>query len=143
MNFLIINGPNINMLGIRETDVYGKKSYKDLIQYIENYCFEKEIELDFFQTNHEGKIIDYLQENYLKCDGIIINPGALTHYSYAIRDCLITINKPTIEVHLSNINEREDFRKISVIKDVVNDTIIGLGFEGYTEAINQLMKVIK
>ncbi|MDA3932210.1 MAG: type II 3-dehydroquinate dehydratase [Tenericutes bacterium] len=142
MNILIINGPNINMLGKRETAIYGDKSYKDLIQYIKSETKDKKIKLSFFQTNHEGKIIDYLQKKYKKIDGIVINPGALTHYSYAIRDCLMSIHKPTIEVHLSNINDREDFRKISVIKDIVNDTIIGEGFAGYTKAINKLTKVI-
>ncbi|MFP4478224.1 MAG: type II 3-dehydroquinate dehydratase [bacterium] len=143
MNILVINGPNLNMLGIRESDVYGQKTYKDLIQYIKNQTKDKEVKVKFYQSNHEGKLIDYLQKHYLKIDGIVINPGALTHYSFALRDCLLSIQKPTIEVHLSNINEREDFRKISVIKDVVHKTIIGLGFEGYLQAINQLMKVIK
>jgi len=143
MNILIINGPNLNMLGHREIDIYGNKSYKDLIDHIKKSTINKHVKLKFYQTNHEGKIIDYLQKHYHKYDGLIINPGALTHYSYVLRDCLISINKPTIEVHLSNINEREDFRRISVIKDIVNDSIIGLGFESYTKAIDQLMEMIK
>ncbi|QWB99964.1 type II 3-dehydroquinate dehydratase [Mycoplasmatota bacterium] len=143
MNILVINGPNINMLGIRETDIYGKKTYKDLLNYIKNSVKEKKIKVRFFQSNHEGEIIDFLQKKYIKFDGIIINPGALTHYSYAIRDCLLAIQKPTIEVHLSDINHREDFRKKSVISDIVLETITGIGFKGYTDAINLLTKVIK
>jgi 3-dehydroquinate dehydratase-2 len=141
MNILIVNGPNLNMLGIREPDVYGKKTYKDLVTTIKAYARNQGCFVKIYQSNHEGKIIDYIQKKYLKFDGIIINPGAFTHYSYAIRDCLSAIDLPKIEVHLSNILEREDFRKISVIKDVVNQTVMGKGFDGYIEAMDIVMKL--
>lgn len=140
MNILIVNGPNLNLLGTREPDIYGKKTYKDLTNEIKHYCRSEGCFVKIYQSNHEGRIIDFLQKKHHKYQGIIINPGALTHYSYAIRDCLSAINLPKIEVHLSKINEREDFRKISVIKDIVNKSIIGKGFDSYLEAIDELLK---
>jgi 3-dehydroquinate dehydratase-2 len=141
MNILIVNGPNLNMLGIREPEVYGKKTYKDLVTTIKAYARNQGFFVKLYQSNHEGKIIDYIQKKYHKFDGIIINPGAFTHYSYAIRDCLSAIDLPKIEVHLSNILEREDFRKISVIKDVVDQTVMGKGFDGYIEAMDIVIKL--
>jgi len=140
MTILIINGPNLNLLGQREPSVYGYKSYRNLIQETKAYAKKKGVKLKFYQSNHEGNIIDYLQKKQATANGIIINPGALTHYSYAIRDCLSAIDLPKVEVHLSNINTREAFRKKSVIRDVVNKTIMGKGFQGYCEAIDYFIE---
>lgn len=140
MNILIINGPNLNFLGIREKDIYGLNSYKDLELYLNNIANNLHINLEIYQTNHEGAIIDKLQEAYYKkVDGIIINAGAYTHYSYAIRDAIKSINIKTVEVHLSDITKREEFRKTSVIKDVCIRSFFGKGFESYKEAIMYLV----
>lgn len=118
MNILIINGPNLNFLGIREPNIYNSSTYDDLKAYLNQYATKNNINLEIFQSNYEGAIIDELQKAYFeKVDGIVINPGAFTHYSYAILDAIKSINIPTIEVHLTNINEREEFRKVSVIRD--------------------------
>jgi 3-dehydroquinate dehydratase II len=139
MKIKVINGPNLNLLGIREKQVYGDKTYKDLVEMIEQYCFVQNIEVSIIQSNHEGTIIDEIQQSYFDhYDAIIINPGAYTHYSYAIRDALSSIDVMKIEVHLSNIYEREDFRKVNVIKDVVNHSVFGHGFNSYIEAIQYL-----
>lgn len=140
MNILIINGPNINMLGQRKADVYGHHTYKDLKKQVTMYAANQRIYVKIYQSNHEGKIIDYIQKVYKKYDGMIINPGALTHYSYALRDCLEIVDVPIIEVHISDINKRESFRKISVIEDVVKDRVIGKGMNSYLEAIDLLLK---
>ncbi len=141
MKILIINGPNLNFLGIREPSVYGSKTYDDLTNFLNQEGAKRNINLDIRQTNHEGLIIDYIQEAYFnKYDGIIINPGGYTHYSVAIRDALSSVMIPTIEVHLSNILEREDFRKISLIKDVCVKSIYGKGFDGYLEALEYFYK---
>ena len=137
MKLLIINGPNLNLIGKRETDVYGDESLDQIINWISKKTEYLEIDLIWFQSNSEGKIIDKLHwamRNDIK--GVIINPGAYTHYSYAIRDAISSIEIPVIEVHLSNINERESFRRISVIKEVCKDQIKGLGKKGYLQAIN-------
>lgn len=139
MNILVINGPNLNLLGIREPDIYGKGTYRDLTREIKAFCRSESCFVKIYQSNHEGKIIDYLQKKHHKYEGIIINPGAFTHYSYAIRDCLSAIDLPIIEVHLSNIKDREAFRQISVIKDIVDKSIIGKGFNGYIEAVKELL----
>ncbi len=141
MNILIINGPNLNLIGQREIEIYGHQSYKVLYRYIQKYASVNHIHVKMIQSNHEGKIIDYIQKKQNKYDGLIINPGALTHYSYALRDCLNAFSLKKIEVHLSNIYERENFRKVSVITDVVDKTIVGKGFDGYIEAIDYLMGV--
>lgn len=136
MKLLVINGPNINMIGIREKEIYGTKSYKDLVEFIKNISKELGFKTKIYQSNSEGRIIDAIQRAYRKkVDGIIINCGAYTHYSYAIRDAIKAVNIKTIEVHLSDINNREDFRKVSVIKDVCVASFIGKGFESYKEAI--------
>ena len=137
MKLLIINGPNLNLIGKRETDVYGDESLDQIINWISKKTEYLEIDLIWFQSNSEGKIIDKLHwamRNDIK--GVIINPGAYTHYSYAIRDAISSIEIPVIEVHLSNINERESFRRISVIKEVCKEQIKGLGKKGYLQAIN-------
>ncbi len=139
MRIAVVNGPNLNFLGIREPQVYGHETYEDLIFMLRDYAMEKKIQFDFYQSNSEGSLIDYLQQCYhKKFDGIVINPGAYTHYSYAIRDCIASLSIPTVEVHLSNIHEREGFRSISVVEDVCVKQICGKGFRGYIEAIDFL-----
>ena len=138
MHILIVNGPNLNLLGVREVGVYGSSSYHDLVHTIQNYANLHQINVTFFQSNHEGAILDFLHENYTKADALIINPGAFTHYSYAIYDCLKAINLPAIEVHLSKIDEREPFRAHSVIQSACLKQISGLGFQSYLEAIDYL-----
>ena len=140
MNILVINGPNLNMLGIRDKNIYGDKSYSYLVKMIKDYAKKNKIKVKCVQSNYEGKIIDYIHKSLFKFDGIIINAGAYTHYSYAIKDALNCVNIPKVEVHISNIYEREDFRKVSVIKDECIASIIGKGFNGYLEAIDLLRK---
>lgn len=140
MNVLIINGPNLNMLGIREPGIYGNENYESLVNLITNYCNEKNIECDCFQSNHEGAIIDKIQEGYGKVDGIVINAGAYTHYSYAIFDAMNSVKIPSVEVHISDIHQRESFRHISVIQPACFKQICGHGFNGYLEAIDSLIK---
>lgn len=140
MKILVINGPNLNMLGIREKDIYGSQTYEDLCNYISEEADKLNVEVKLFQSNHEGAIIDEIQNAYRKFDGIIINPGAYTHYSYAIADAIRSVNIKTIEVHISNIHEREEFRRISVIEDACIKQIAGYGFEGYVMALKELIK---
>lgn len=138
MKIVIINGPNLNMLGIREPDIYGTLTLDEVNRSLEESAGSKGIELDFFQSNHEGALVDRIQECYGQADGIIINPGAYTHYSIAIRDAISAVGIPTVEVHLSNINMREDFRKISVIEGVCVKQIYGKGVLSYIEALEYL-----
>ena len=138
MKILVINGPNLNMLGIREPDIYGRQTYNDLVEMIKKYCDENSIEAEFFQSNHEGAIIDRIQEAYGNTDGIVINPAAYTHTSIAILDALKTVAIPTVEVHISDISSREEFRRHSYISQACIKTIKGLGFDGYIEAIKEL-----
>ena len=140
MRILIINGPNINMLGIREKNIYGSKNYKDLIKYIKEYTKEKDIEIEIYQSNSEGQIINKIQEAYNLYDGIVINPAAYTHTSIAILDALKAVNIPTVEVHLTDVDKRENFRKISYVSYFAKKTIKGKGFDGYIEAIDFLKK---
>lgn len=141
---LIINGPNINMLGIREKEIYGSNTYQDLLNLISDYAKNKNIEVEFFQSNHEGALVDKIQEAYFKkIDGIVINPAAYTHTSIAILDALKATKIPTIEVHISNVAEREEFRKISYIRPYCVKSIIGEGFNGYLHAIDELLKILK
>ncbi|MBU1144472.1 MAG: 3-dehydroquinate dehydratase [Firmicutes bacterium] len=140
MNFLIINGPNLNFLGVRETDLYGKQSYNDLVNFILDYGQLHKHHIEIYQSNHEGEIIDLIQENYVRFDGLIINPGAYTHYSFAIYDCIKSVPLKTIEVHLTDIYSREPFRKISVIKDACIAQVSGKGFNSYIEAIDIFTK---
>ena len=140
MKFLIINGPNLNLLGLREPEIYGKQDFAALCDFIENSCKENGIECELFQSNHEGVIVDKIQEAYKKFDGIVINPAAYTHTSVAILDALKAVAIPTVEVHLSDINSREDFRKHSYVSLYALKTIAGHGFEGYKIAISYLKK---
>ncbi|MFR2716571.1 MAG: type II 3-dehydroquinate dehydratase [Anaerococcus obesiensis] len=138
MRILIINGPNINMLGIREKNIYGSKNYKDLIKYIKEYTKEKDIEIEIYQSNSEGHLLIKIHEAYNLYDGIVINPAAYTHTSIAILDALKAVNIPTVEVHLTDVDKREDFRKISYVSYFAKKTIKGKGFDGYIEAIDFL-----
>ena len=144
MNILIVNGPNLNLLGVREPTIYGSETLNDIKIWIDNLDFAKAHTISWYQSNHEGKIIDRLHEAMTdNTECIIINPGAFTHYSYAIRDAIASIGIPVAEVHLSDINSREKFRRKSVIKDVCITQISGLGKKGYADAINTLIKLIK
>lgn len=138
MKLLIVNGPNLNMLGIRQPEVYGHKTYTDLV----SYCLEEGkklgLEIKCFQSNHEGAIIDEIQNAYKVFDGIVINAGAYTHYSIAIMDALKSVDIPTVEVHLSDIYQREEYRHVSYIKEASIKSIVGLGFEGYKLALETL-----
>ncbi len=140
MKILVINGPNINFLGIREKGVYGAQDYNDLLGMIGKKGQETDSEIEVFQSNHEGAIIDRIQDAYFdKTEGLIINPGAYTHYSYAIRDALASIDMPKVEVHISNIMEREEFRRTSVTEPACNKQIYGHGLDGYLMAIDYLV----
>ncbi len=138
MKILVINGPNINMLGIREPDIYGSNTYQDLCAMILDHCQKKSVDADLFQSNHEGDIVDEIQEAYSEYDGIVINPAAYTHTSVAILDALKSVGIPTVEVHISDVSKREDFRQISYVRYYCEKTICGHGFEGYLEAIDYL-----
>ncbi|MBE6626983.1 MAG: type II 3-dehydroquinate dehydratase [Ruminococcaceae bacterium] len=142
MKFLIINGPNLNMLGIREPDIYGAQTFEALLDFIGKACDEAGVEYETFQSNHEGAIVDKIQEAYGKVDGIVINPAAYTHTSVAILDALKTVAIPTYEVHISDISTRETFRQHSFVSYVAVETIAGLGFEGYRQAILKLKKYL-
>ena len=135
MKILIINGPNLNMLGKRDGSVYGTKNYADLVDMIEKEAEKLLIDVLFFQSNHEGELIDFIQNNSNDSDGIIINPGALTHYSIALRDALSDSKLKIVEVHISNIHAREQFRHISVIAPISEGQIAGLGFNGFLYAL--------
>ena len=140
MKILVINGPNLNFLGIREKGIYGTMNYQGLVDMIEKKGKETGNDITVFQSNHEGAIIDRIQEAYFDgTQGIVINPGAFTHYSYAIRDALASIEVPKVEIHISDITKREDFRKISVTKEVCQEQIYGHGVNGYLEAIDFLI----
>ncbi|NLF80083.1 MAG: type II 3-dehydroquinate dehydratase [Clostridia bacterium] len=142
MKVLIINGPNLNFLGIREPEIYGRQTYADLLAYINDYCAGQDIEAQFFQSNHEGAIIDAIQDAYGKMDGMIINPGAYSHTSIAILDALKAVGLPTVEVHLSDIAGREPFRRHSYISQACLSTISGLHFKGYVEALRLLQDTV-
>ncbi|MDP6754753.1 MAG: type II 3-dehydroquinate dehydratase [Candidatus Marinimicrobia bacterium] len=139
MKILIINGPNLNLLGIREPDIYGSESLSDIENWLNDQPESDGHSITWFQSNHEGELIDFIHGAMGNVGGIVINPGAFTHYSYAIRDAISAINVPTVEVHLSDINTREDFREISVIKNVCLDQISGLGKIGYLKGIQRLI----
>jgi len=143
MKFLIINGPNLNMLGIREPQVYGSQNYAALTQLVFDTCRENDIECEIFQSNHEGAIVDKIQEAYGKMDGIIINPAAYTHTSIAILDALKAVALPAVEVHISDVSKRESFRQISYAGMACVKTFMGLGLDGYKEAILYLKEYIE
>ena len=139
MNILVINGPNLNMLGIREPSLYGAGTYDDLCGQIRDYCAAKNIGVEFYQSNHEGALVDRIQGAYFEGkDGIVINPGAYTHTSIALLDAVKSVSIPTVEVHISKVEQREDFRQISYIRSACIGTVTGKGFAGYLEAIDML-----
>jgi 3-dehydroquinate dehydratase-2 len=139
MKILVINGPNLNLLGIREPEIYGSETLEDMGNWLDEQPDADTHDIIWFQSNHEGDLIDQIQSTISLFDGIIINPGALTHYSFAIRDAIASVNTPTVEVHLSDINSREEFRKVSVIKDECISQISGLGKHVYIEAVKTLV----
>ena len=138
MKFLVINGPNLNMLGLREPSIYGERSYKALVELIETVCRDEEIQVEVFQSNHEGAIVDKIQAAYGVFDGIVINPAAYTHTSVAILDALKAVSIPAVEVHISDVSTRESFRQISYAGMACVKTYMGHGFEGYAMAIRYL-----
>lgn len=143
MKIVIINGPNLNMLGIREPDRYGSESYEQLLTKIENHCENRGVEPLFYQSNHEGDLVDRIQQAYFeKADGIVINPGAYTHTSIALLDAVKSVNIPTAEVHISDVARREGFRQISYVREACCFTVMGHGTQGYIEAINFLAEKI-
>ena len=139
MKILVINGPNLNMLGIREPDIYGRGTYADLCRQITDWAQELGLEIELFQSNHEGVIVDKIQEAYGVFDGILINPAAYTHTSVAILDALKAVSIPTVEVHLSDISQRESFRQFSYVSMAAVKTVCGKGFAGYVEALEYLL----
>ena len=141
MKIRVINGPNINMLGIREPDIYGRTTYEDLVNMIKDHAARLGIDVEVMQSNHEGDLVDMLQDSYKKVDGIVINPGAYTHTSVAILDALKAVSIPAVEVHISKVDEREDFRQISYIRKACVKTITGHGVMGYIEAIDHLISL--
>ncbi len=143
MDILVINGPNLNMLGIREPDIYGKETYTSLIEKIEAYAEKQNVNVNCYQSNHEGALVDIIQFAYGVYDGIVINPGAYTHTSIAILDALKAVGIPAVEVHISDVDAREDFRKISYVRQACFETISGKGTDGYLLAIDSLIKKMK
>lgn len=141
MKLLFLNGPNLNMLGIREPDIYGKQTYASLEQYIRDFCGELGAGCEIYQSNHEGALVDAIQAAYRKFDGIVINPGAYTHTSVALLDAVKAVGIPTVEVHISDVGKREDFRQVSYIRQACCKTIAGYGFEGYKMAAEHLISL--
>ena len=141
MKIYVLNGPNLNMLGIREPGHYGTTTYHDLIKRIEDYCQEKRVQVICRQSNHEGDLVDWIQEAYFEgADGIVINPGAYTHTSIALLDAVNAVKLPTVEIHISKVEEREDFRQVSFIRAACFQTITGHGVDGYFEAIDAVIE---
>ena len=144
MKILIINGPNLNMLGIREPSHYGRETYSELCARLEAHAKARKIELEIFQSNHEGALVDKIQSAYFEgVDGIVINPAAYTHTSIALRDALAAVSIPTVEIHISAVEKREEFRRISYVRDLCLTTITGHGTDGYLEAVDYLFEHIK
>ena len=144
MKLLVINGANLNMLGIREPDIYGAKTYKDLVNMINLYAKSNDIEIEIYQSNHEGDLVDKIQEAYFRSfDGIVINPGGYTHTSVAILDALKAVKIKYVEVHISDVSKRDSFRQISYIREGASKTIMGKGLDGYIEALDYLKDLIK
>ncbi|MBR6915615.1 MAG: type II 3-dehydroquinate dehydratase [Clostridia bacterium] len=142
MKILVINGPNLNLLGIREPDIYGKKTYSDLVDLINETARELGVDVEVFQSNHEGDIVDKIGEAYVGTDGIVINPAAYTHTSIAILDALKAVGLPAVEVHISDVGKREDFRRISYVRAACETSIVGHGLEGYAEAMKFLCDLL-
>ena len=141
MKILIVNGPNLNMLGIREPEIYGKETYKELCDLITTHCKNNNIDVELYQSNHEGDLVDKIQQSYFEhIDGIVINPGAYTHTSIALLDALKSVMIPCVEVHISKVDQREDFRKISYVSLACKKTISGEGLNGYIMAIDFLTR---
>lgn len=140
MKILVINGPNLNMLGIREPGIYGAESYAGLCRKIEDFAAEKGVEVELYQSNHEGDLVDKIQAAYGDADGIVINPGAYTHTSVALLDAVKAVSIPAVEVHISDVSAREEFRQVSYIRAACAATISGHGLDGYTEAMALLME---
>ena len=138
LNFVVINGPNLNMLGIREPDIYGNQTYQDLCNLICGYAERKGVLIEVKQSNHEGELVDMIQKAY-GLNGIIINPAAYTHTSIALLDALKSVGLPTVEVHISDVSKRESYRQISYVREYCEKTITGHGFDGYLEAIDYLI----
>lgn len=138
MKILVLNGPNINMLGMREPEIYGRETYYDLEEKIRTHVKDLDVKVEFFQSNHEGELVDKIQEAFGNTDGIVINPAAYTHTSVALLDALQSVQIPTVEVHISKVEEREAFRQISYIRSYCEKTITGHGLDGYLEAIDFL-----
>ena len=143
MKFLVINGPNLNMLGLREPDIYGRQDFKALEQFIRDACAAEGVEATLFQSNHEGAIVDVIQQAYGNYDGIVINPAAYTHTSVAILDALKAVSIPAVEVHISDISKRESFRQVSYAGMACIKRFIGLGFEGYRQAVLYLKEYLE
>lgn len=142
MNILILHGPNLNLLGLREPEVYGRETLEDINTKLQAVAQEQHVELRILQSNHEGALIDALHEARTWAHGVLINPGAFTHYSYALRDAIAAIDKPCIEVHLSNVHKREEFRHTSVIAPVCVGQILGLGWRSYTLGLTGLIQIL-
>ena len=140
---LIVNGPNLNLLGKREPEIYGSRTLEELQESLVDLASELKIEIEFFQSNGEGAIVDFLHEKAEDADGLLINPGALTHYGLSIRDAIVAVDLPTVEVHLSNVAAREEFRRESVIADICVGTIAGFGFYGYAMALSFFAELVK
>lgn len=138
MKILVLNGPNLNMLGLREPAIYGAKTFRDLLDFIGETAKAEGLEVECFQSNHEGALVDRIQEAYGVFDGIVINPGAYTHTSIALLDAVKSVSIPTVEVHISDVSSREDFRQVSFIRAACVKTYMGLGFEGYRQALLHL-----
>ena len=139
MKLLVINGPNLNLLGLREPDHYGRETYQQLLDKIRAYCGSREHEVSFFQSNHEGALVDAIQQAYFDgVEGIVINPGAYTHTSVALLDAVKAVSIPTVEVHISKVEQREDFRQVSFIRLACVGTVTGLGTDGYLRAVDLL-----
>lgn len=141
MKLCIINGPNLNMLGIREPDIYGRTTYTDLCKTVRDHADKRSIEVEIYQSNHEGDLVDKIQSCYQTVDGIVINPAAYTHTSVALLDAVKAIGVPTVEVHISDVSKREDFRQISYIRAACIKTIAGHGIQGYLEAMDTLLEL--
>ena len=144
MKIYVINGPSLNMLGVREPDIYGKTTYEELISLIEEHCAMRGVEAVIYQSNHEGDLVDKIQEAYFEgAFGIVINPAAYTHTSIALLDALKAVSLPAVEVHISDVDTREEFRRVSYVRAAVKKTVSGRGVKGYLEAIDYLCEAAK
>ncbi len=144
MRFLILNGPNLNLLGIREPEIYGRQTYAELVELVKNHAAQVGVEVEFYQSNHEGDLVDAIQKAYFSgLDGIVFNPAAYTHTSLAIADAVKGLGLPTVEVHISDLSQREDFRQVSFIRKEAVKTIAGQGLAGYNQALDFLLEFIE